>query len=221
MRWFGRGRIIMQLHQKVTEMEGTPVVYVVDDDAGSRRSSCAAVHDLGYVARPFADGQDFVDALDYLVPGVVLLDLRMTMLSGLDVLEVIDGRKREFPCVLTSEHADVGGAVAAMKRGAADVIERPFDHAVLAAALAGARCQVMVDARPVPDLDTAIARQAPVLTARQLAVLKAMIVGHPNKEIARDLGIAPRTVEMHRAAVMHRLQARNLADLIQRVLLNG
>ena len=186
-------------------------VYIVDDDPLVRKSLGWIVRELGFEFRPFASGSDFLEAVGHLSPGCVLLDMRMPGLDGMEVLERFTAFQARFPTIMMTGHGDVGSAVHAMKLGATDFLQKPFGTDALQIALDGAMSKL---APRTDDTETRIIDSfADVLTARQLDVLRQMIVGQSNKEIAVALDIAPRTVEMHRANLMAKLGVRNLAGI--------
>ena len=190
-------------------------VYVVDDDATVRRSTSFMLASAGYEPRPFVSGVDFLDEAAALAPGCTLLDIRMPDLDGFAVLERLpEALKPRFPMVVITGHGDLPSAVRAMKLGARDFVEKPFEDAVLLDILAGLSS----------DLASAIARQATrernealiaKLSPRELEVLKMLMSGEPTKRAAHLLGISVRTAEMHRAHMLERLRVRSLADAMR------
>ena len=188
-------------------------VHVVDDDAGVRRSlerllQAAAFEPIGY------DGaQVFLDAVSALTSGCVLVDVRMPVMDGLELQERLNERGSKLPVVVMTGHGDVQTAVRAMKAGAADFVEKPFDDERLISALEGA---LAGGGRHAPRADALeAAERIATLSRREREVLEALVAGHPNKVIARDLGISPRTVEVHRARMLERLRTASLAEAIR------
>lgn len=188
-------------------------VYVVDDDRDVRRSISFMLGTAGLQSRPFASGEDLLSSVDELAPGCVLLDLRMPELDGFQVMEELAGRGVDWPIVVMTGHGEVPIAVRAMKLGAVDFLEKPFDETALLEGLErgfgmlkdrGERGRARREAKERIEL----------LTTREREVLAGLMRGLSNKLIARDLGISLRTVEMHRANMMSRLQVRSLAEAL-------
>jgi two-component system, LuxR family, response regulator FixJ len=197
-----------------SEMTAT-AVYIIDDDAEVRTAASFLVKAMGHHNHPFATGTDFLDALPYLDPGCMLVDLQMEDIAGIDLIRATTPVRAAFPVVVMTAHADVENTVAAMKAGAFDVLQKPVSAARLAEALMLARQSL--DPPPQPTLDDsipALARQYR-LTDRQTQVLRGLVALGSNKKIAADLQISIRTVEMHRAAVMSKLDVRSLPALLR------
>jgi two-component system response regulator FixJ len=186
------------------------LIYVADDDAAVRRSLSLLLRSAGHRVDDFDSGEALLAALDAGPPQTIhcaVIDVRMAEggMTGLDVQRALAGRKAGIPVIIVTGHADVPLAVAAMRSGAVDFIEKPYPPDRMLDAVA----DILAAARPEP------ARKLPPLTPREREVLTALVAGQSNKEIARGLGISHRTVEVHRAAVMTRLGARTLADAIR------
>ncbi len=198
-------------------MSEANTVYVIDDDLELRVTLSAMVQALGYRYHPFSSGQDFIDSLDHLQSGCVLIDLCMPEMNGLGVLEAMSGLQNHIPAILITGQGDIPTTVCAMKLGARDVLLKPFTldrlGQVLRAALA-----TIENTRDVLPTSSLVSSFADLLTERQLDVLTGMIDGLSNKQIAAKLDIAPRTVEMHRAKLMEKLGVRNLAEVLRRVM---
>lgn len=188
-------------------------VYIVDDDYAVRRSTRFLLDQAGRPSRTFVDGREFLARVDTLEAGCVLLDLRMPGLDGLEVQQALAGRS-SFPVVVVTGHGDVPQAVSAMQAGAVDFLEKPFAADDLLAAIARADRR-LDEADAIADHAAAAARKLACLTPRERDVLDGLAQGHPNKTIAYDLGISPRTVEVHRAHLMEKLGAHNLADVLR------
>lgn len=188
--------------------------YIVDDDAMIRRLFKAALDQAGYVTQCFADGASFVSALPTRQPGVVLLDLRMPALDGIDVLKLMQGKTKDFPVLIVSSHGDITTAVEAIRCGAMDFLEKPISIDDLlektneAARLGNAWQKQQLEKR---DAQAKISG----LTEREFEVGKEMSKGLSNKEIARTLNLSPRTVEAHRARLMRRLEVSSVADVVR------
>lgn len=167
----------------------------------------------GIHSRPFISGEDLLGSIDELEPGCFLLDLRMPDLDGFQVMGALSERGIDWPVLVMTGHGEVPIAVRAMKMGAVDFLEKPFDESVLLAGLD--RGFEMLSQRGEKRRAVLAAQQRiELLTAREREVLEGLMRGLSNKLIARDLDISLRTVEMHRANMMSRLQVRNLAEAL-------
>lgn len=191
-------------------------IAIVDDDPAVRDSLSILFQFEGFQVRTFASADEFIHAARAFKPDAVLLDVHMPAGSGLDVLEAIGGAQYPAPVIMISGQSDIPMAVAAIKAGAHDFVEKPFDgEAVIERVREAVRARVAARERPMkrrhfPGAET--------LTAREMDVLDEIARGLSNKEAGRILGISPRTVEVHRARVMEKLGARNTADLMRIVL---
>jgi two-component system response regulator FixJ len=186
-------------------------IYVVDDDAAVREATHTLLEAAGYVAQSFSSGDDFLERAEIHRRGVALLDICMPGPSGLEVQEDIARRGSALAVIIVTGHGDVATAVQAMKAGASDFLEKPYQPGALLEAVKRA-LQRSVDAAPDPQAARdRIAR----LTPRESEVLLGLMAGGSNKSIARDLNVSPRTVEMHRANMMDRLGARSLPEALR------
>lgn len=198
----------------------TRQVYVVDDDAMVRSSTAYFLAASGHAARMWRSGQEFLDELPVLSPGCVLLDVRLPGVDGLQVLEAMHDRLAQFPVIVMTGHGDVATAVRAMKLGASDFHEKPFDEAALLDTLA--RLFAALDKQVEADDHQAAAQaRLALLTKRELDVLRGLAAGLPNKLLAYELGLSVRTVEMHRANMMTRLGVRSLPEALRLAYLAG
>ena len=188
-------------------------VHVVDDDRDVRLSISFMLGAAGFDSRPFASGQDFLDALPDLAPGAVLLDIRMPEIDGFQVMTELGARGVDWPVVVMTGHGEVAIAVRAMKLGAVDFIEKPFGEEILVSSLERA-FELLKDRGEKAQRRRAALDRVDVLTAREREVLQGLMAGLPNKLLARRLGISLRTVEMHRANMMDRLQVNSLAEAL-------
>lgn len=195
-------------------------VYVVDDDASVRSSLVFLLRALGADARPCSSGQQFVDGFGYNESGVVLLDLRMPGIDGMETLEFIKRAPKIYAVVVMTGHGDIATAVRAMKAGAVDFLEKPFEEEALTFALDNAFAALNSQIYSRRSVETALALLND-LTAREADVLAGLSDGLPNKLIAHHLGLSVRTVEMHRASLMERLGVRSLSDALRLVFLSG
>ncbi|SFK04224.1 response regulator transcription factor [Caulobacter sp. UNC279MFTsu5.1] len=195
-------------------MSARRMIHIVDDEEAIRRSAGFMLKTSGYAVSTYASGDAFLQAAKDAEPGCVLLDVRMPGMDGLEVQKIMAERGIAMPVVVLTGHGDVTVAVRAMKGGAVDFIEKPFEKAVLLTAIVAAFERLDdVEARAARASDAAVAIAA--LTSREQDVLKGMAQGLPNKTIAFDLGISPRTVEVHRANVMAKLQVKSLSEALR------
>jgi two-component system response regulator FixJ len=201
----------------------SPAVFIVDDDAAVRDSLAALIDAAGLAAQPFSSGTVFLESMPPRRGGCVLLDIQMPDLSGLEIQARLAASHPELRVIIVTGHGDVPLAVKAMKAGAFDFIEKPFDDETL---LDCVRRALSEGERAVGDGASAVdgdggADRLAQLTPRERDVLQQLIIGNPNKVIAYELGISPRTVEVHRARVMDKMQARNLSHLVRMALAAG
>lgn len=189
-------------------------VYVVDDDEAIRRSLAFMLKTSGHKVELFVCGEDFLKAAPKLAPGCVLLDVRMPGLDGLEVQAAMAERGITFPVVVMTGHGDIAIAVRAMKAGAIDFIEKPFEKAAMLHALEQGFAKLgSLDLRRLRAEEAAARLE--VLTPREHDVLRGLVEGLPNKSIAYDLGISPRTVEIHRANLMSKLDVKSLSEALR------
>lgn len=201
-------------------MNGTPTVFVLDDDDAVRDALGALFRSCGLQARTYGSGESFLADLVPGFVGCIVLDVRMPGLSGLEVQERLAAMNASLPVIIVTGHGDLPMAVKAMKAGAVDFIEKPFDDDVI---LESVREALSQGDRMHAESASAEAVKANLgrLTAREREVLEQVALGHPNKVIAYNLGISSRTVEIHRARVVEKLQARNLAHLVRMSIAAG
>jgi two-component system response regulator FixJ len=195
-------------------MSDKPLVYVVDDDEAIRRSISFLLKTSGYAVKAYASGAEFLAEAGRLERGCILLDVRMPDIDGMEVQQRLRETGVLLPVIIMTGHGDVDMAVRAMKAGATDFIEKPFEKALLFDALESARQRLDMDVLSDRRCEDARARLN-ILTAREREVLRGMVDGLPNKTIAYDLGISPRTVEIHRANLMQKLQVQSLSEALR------
>lgn len=189
-------------------------VYVVDDEAAVRRSTSFMLRTAGHEVECFESGEAFLKVASGLESGCVLLDVRLTGMDGLAVQQEMRNRGIMLPVIIITGHGDIGLAVRAMKAGAVDFIEKPFEKAALLSAISQA--QLHNDGREQLHTLAETARaQLNALTPRERDVLAGLVEGQSNKVIAYDLGISPRTVEIHRANLMAKLAVNSLSDALR------
>ena len=198
----------------------TDIVHVVDDDEAMRDSMAFLLRAENFQVQTYADATDFLNALPQIKAGCVVTDVRMPGMSGIELLQRLRELKVSVPVIVVSGHGDVPLAVEAMKTGALDFIEKPFDDDVFLRAVRMALSAHAVDSQRQAQ-KAAINSRLESLSNREREVLEGLVAGHPNKTIAYDLGISPRTVEIYRANVMEKMQARSLSDLVRMALVGG
>ena len=195
-------------------MSSRHIVYLVDDDDALRRATSRLLQSSGLEVRAFPSAEEFLAHYDAAVPGCLLLDLRMPGQSGLELQRTLLDRGVGVPIVFLTGHADVPASVHAMKGGAIDFLEKPVDEDRLLAALEQALEADLAARRQRGDL-TQIQGRLASLTPRERDVLALVVAGKLNKQIASSLGIAERTVKLHRARVLEKMGAASLADLVR------
>jgi FixJ family two-component response regulator len=190
-----------------------PTVHIVDDDVAVRDSTALLLSLEGLTTRSFASGDEFLAALLPDARGCVVLDLRMAGLDGHAVRRALAERGNRLPVVVMTAHGDVATARAALKSGAFDFLEKPVDPALLLETVRNALdADAGRQAGDAPDARRALLQR---LTPREREVLRRVARGQHNRDIAAELGISPRTVEVYRARLMEKIQARTLADAIR------
>ncbi|ACB24567.1 response regulator FixJ [Methylobacterium radiotolerans] len=197
-------------------MSDEPVVHVVDDDDAVRRALAFLLATDGLAVRVHASAVAFLEGVA-VVSGCVLTDVRMPDIDGIELLRRLKRRGSPAPVIVMTGHADVPLAVQAMREGARDFIEKPFDDEVLLASVRSALAQADRGAGQAAERDATRTRLA-ALTERERQVLDGLVAGKANKVIGLDLGISPRTVEIYRANVMSKLQAGSLSELVRMAL---
>lgn len=195
-------------------------VYVVDDDEAVRDSLSVLLESKGLAVRGFASALEFLEAAPSLPTGCLIVDIRMPEMDGLELQQHLIDRSLDFSLIVITGHGDVPLAVRAMKAGAVDFIEKPFaSEAILNSLEVGlSRLTTLHEKDPAK---AAAAAKLALLSPRELQVLEGLLAGLPNKTIAYDLAISPRTVEIHRARVMDKMGARSLSELIRLALAAG
>jgi two-component system response regulator FixJ len=192
-------------------------IFVVDDDPSVRAALSMVLSGEGYQVTSFVEGETFLTAARSRTPGCVLIDVHLPGCSGIDVLRRLNAQHYPAPILIISGRGDIPTAIDAIRSGALDFIEKPFDPMTVVARIRNA-----IDAwHDANREDAVLARDFPGverLTARERQVLERITQGASNKEAGRELGISPRTVEVHRARIMEKLKAKNAADLVRIVL---
>ena len=193
-------------------------VYIVDDDAAVRRALQMLVKSDGLPSRSFPSAGEFLAAIDEIGPGCLLLDVCMPEMTGIELQHELIERRFDIPTIVMTGHADVPTAVAAMKRGAVDFIEKPFDGDEL---LCRTRECLNTEQRQREQIQRRklAAERLARLTPRESQIMECLVAGRRNKQIAEDLFISARTVELHRASIMDKLEANTLSDIVRTALL--
>lgn len=196
---------------------GDYIVHIVDDEEPVRRSLAFLLTTAGFTVRMHDSATAFLKIAPSLRNACLVTDLRMPDMSGVELLRSLAQAKVTIPSIVITGHADVPMAVEAMKAGALDFIEKPFEDDVLIDAIERAS-ERLVGSRAETDDVSAIRARHAGLSERERQVLESVVAGLPNKTIAYDLNISPRTVEVHRANVMAKMQAKSLAELVRMTL---
>ncbi|WP_439815052.1 response regulator FixJ [Zavarzinia sp. CC-PAN008] len=195
-------------------MNEQPIVHVIDDDEAVRESLVFLLTSAAITAVPHPSGESFIGALPVIGQGCILTDVRMPGMTGIELLHRVQAHDRNLPVIVMTGHGDVPMAVEALKAGAFDFIEKPFsDEQIIATVQAALAARGRAQEERADR--AAIQARLEALTTRERQVLDGLIAGHPNKTIAYDLGISPRTVEIYRANVMSKLNASSLSEVIR------
>ncbi|MDR3420624.1 MAG: response regulator FixJ [Xanthobacteraceae bacterium] len=197
-----------------------PLVHVIDDDDALRDSLAFLLRTAQIEVKTYASAAAFLEALPGTTLGCVITDVRMPGMSGIDLLRRLKELKVAVPVIIITGHGDVPLAVEAMKVGAADFLEKPFDdEALLASVRSALRERDGETKRHAQRAE--IESKLAALSNRERDVLGGLVAGRANKQIAFDLGISPRTVEIYRANLMNKMQAGSLSDLVRMALTVG
>lgn len=192
------------------------LVHVVDDDEAMRESLTFLLETAGFEVLSYDNGATFLDRPDQSELGCVLTDVRMPGIDGLELVRRLRAAESSLPVVVMTGHGDISLAVEAMKLGATDFLEKPFEDKRLIAALENA----LASRAPAPE-DAALRARLETLTPRERQVMEGLSLGHTNKAMARNLAISPRTVEVYRANVMAKMDAPSISDLVRMALKLG
>ena len=198
-------------------MMDEPTVFVVDDDQANRDLLRHLMDSVDLAVETFCSAREFLDAFQPDRRGCLLLDVRMPGMSGLELQKELAARGIDLPVIIVTGHSDVQMAVTAMKRGAFDFIEKPINNQQLLDLVHKA---MKLDASLAEEMSrkAEFDKRLSLLTPRERQILDLIAAGKANKQIAHDLGISQRTVEVHRAKVMKKIQAKSLADLMKMVI---
>ena len=196
-----------------------PTAYVVDDDEAIRTLWRWLMESNGIAVQTFASAAAFIESYRRRAPGCLVLDVRLPGMSGLELQDYLRRREIDIPIVFVSGHGDVPTAVSAIKGGAVDFLQKPFDYREALATVQRA-FERDAESRDRRATQARLAERLAALTAREREVMHRIIEGKPNKMIAEELEISVRTVEFHRANVMEKMVATSVAALIQLIALH-
>ena len=201
-------------------MPAEATVHIVDDDEAIRDSLSLLLESAGFAVATYPFAEAFLAAAPQSGGGCLVIDVRMPGMGGLELQQELARRGRRIPVIVITGHADVPLAVQAMKAGAVDFVEKPFEESTIVGAIRRA-FDLGVETARAEAAGAEIGQRLQSLTAREREVLDALVAGKPNKIIAYDLAISPRTVEIHRARVMEKMQARSLSELVRMSMAAG
>ena len=196
------------------------IVHVIDDDEAVRQSLAFLLGTAGLEVRTYDSATAFLDALPNVAAGCVITDVRMPVVSGIELLRRLRKLKLAVPVIVITGHGDVPLAVEAMKMGAADFLEKPFDDEALLASVRSALNALDRDRKREVERSEIESRLSG-LSSREREVLEGLVAGQANKQIAHALGISPRTIEIYRANLMTKMQAASLSDLVRMAMIAG
>lgn len=196
------------------------LVHVVDDDQAVRDSIAFLLDTDGLASRTYGSADALLARADDLEPGCIVTDVRMPDINGLEMVRRLKARSVDLPVVVVTGHADVPLAIEAMRAGVVDFIEKPFDDDALLGSVRSALARGAAARDQAAQAGDILAR-LDQLSARERQVLDGLVAGHANKVIAYDLDISPRTVEVYRANVMTKMQARSLSELVRMAMIAG
>ncbi|WP_442046783.1 response regulator FixJ [Novosphingobium sp. YAF33] len=197
-------------------MASDPIVYVIDDDDSVRHSLEFLLDVAGIRVRSYASADAFLKSSPPLAGACLVTDVRMPGMTGIELAEKLQLAGAGVPVIVVTGHADVPLAIQAMKAGVADFIEKPFDDEVMLSAIRNALARTAGDAASAAERQAILDRIA-TLSPREREVMDGLVAGQANKAIAYDLEISARTVEVYRANVMMKMQAKTLSDLVRMV----
>lgn len=201
-------------------MPENQIVHIVDDDDAVRQSLEFLLKSARITVQSHSSATSFLAALPTLKVGCVITDIRMPGLSGIELLKRLKNMTNSIPVIIITGHGDVPLAVEAMKYGAADFLEKPFDDELLLASVRSALNHLKKDGKREAERADILDKLA-ALSNRERQVLEGLVVGNANKVIAFELSISPRTVEIYRANVMTKMAAASLSDLVRKALIAG
>jgi len=198
-------------------MKSEPIVHIVDDDKAIRDSLVLLMKSIGYESKPYDSAEMFLNEADLYAPGCLIVDIRMQGMSGLELQQLLNNKGIKIPVIIITGHGDVPMAVQAMKAGAIDFLEKPYDNELLVTRIKQCLSEASKsqdESRTIAEAKTRMSR----LTPREQEVMNLLVAGKHNKIIARELNISVRTAEAHRAKVMKKLRADSLSDIVRLAL---
>ncbi len=201
-------------------MQHDQTIYIIDDDDAVRQSLQFMLKATGITARTFESAKAFMEVLPQISSGCIVTDVRMPEVTGIDLLRHVMKTNPDLPVIIITGHGDISLAVEAMKIGAVDFLEKPFDGQQLLTAVRSALSREADTGKRKADL-VAIQDKLAALSNRERQVLEGLVAGSANKNIAFDLGISPRTVEIYRANLMTKMAANSLSDLVRMAMMAG
>lgn len=211
-----RGILFHSSHSRsiMNKDTGQPIVFMVDDDKAMRDSVCMLLESVGIASRMFSCANDFLASCNPMQEGCLLLDVRMPGMSGMELLEILKPRGILLPAILITGHGDVPMAVRALKHGAFDFIQKPFNTQEL---LDRVHAAIKMDRKNRLHSREIERRRAHLatLTPREMEVVELIVAGNSSKTIAMKLGISPKTVDIHRASILKKLDVRSVAEIVQ------
>jgi len=194
-----------------------PTVHIVDDDPGVRKALALLMRSAGLRVQTYQSARDFLDRYDPDRPGCMILDIRMPGMSGLELQQELVARHEPIPIIILSGHGDIPMAVRAIKGGALDFIEKPFQNGTLLSLVAAGLARDRA-ARAERARRHDIARRLALLTPRERQVMEHLVHGELSKVAAAELGISTRTVEIHRARILKKLGVRSISEVVRMTL---
>ena len=201
-------------------MPSSPVVHVIDDDDAARDSLTFLLRSAQIEVRSYETAPAFLATAKTVATGCIITDVRMPEMTGIELLRRLREMGADIPVIVITGHGDIPLAVEAMKYGAADFFEKPYDDEALLAAVRAALNRQEGAAQKAAEL-TALNERLATLSNRERQVLEGLVAGKPNKIIAFDYDISPRTVEIYRANVMTKMHAASLSELVRMALIAG
>ena len=201
-------------------MPNNQVVHVIDDDADVRQSLAFLLSTTGLAVRVHESGAAFLEKLSGTQDGCIVTDVRMPGVDGIELQKRLKAAHSTLPVIVMTGHGDIALAVEAMKAGAMDFIEKPFDDGIMLAAIKAALARHSSEVER-GSASSEVQSRLDLLSERERQVLDGLVAGKPNKIIAYDLGISARTVEIYRANVMTKMRADSLSSLVRMALLAG
>ena len=201
-------------------MQPDPIIYVIDDDDAVRHSLEFLLKTAGITVRGFESAKAFLEIMPQISSGCIITDVRMPEITGIELLQRVKAVNPDLPVIVITGHGDISLAVEAMKIGAVDFLEKPFDDDLLLAAVRTALIRDADSGKRKAEL-AGIHEKLNALSNRERQVLEGLVVGNANKTIAFDLGISPRTVEIYRANLMTKMSANSLSDLVRMAIVTG